>query len=207
MKTKIFKQEAKKSLKGKWKKSFLMVLVFFITQLLTSLLIGWLMFKTQYDLILAAISIIIMPTLGYGLIASFIKLKREEKVNCFSTLYYAIRDLDKVWKVLGKFIFKMLIIIIPLILCAYLLVVQIVSFAIGYGIDISFFVGLFGTITFGILLVTQMLYYSLNNYILYDYNDLKAKEVLKKSKELMKYNRWNLFKLALFNFTYSCSVP
>ena len=102
----LLRKEARENLKGKWKKAFIIMFLFYIINILTGTITTWIATTTPYGLITLVLNIAITIPLNYGLLVSFIKLKRNEEVNCFHFVYYAIRDLEKVWKVLGKLILK-----------------------------------------------------------------------------------------------------
>ena len=195
----VIRKEARGNLKGKWKKSILMLIIFYITQALITFLISLLGKVFKQPLLLFILNIMITIALNYGLLVSFIRLKRNEKVNYLHFIYYAVKDLEKVWKVIGRLLLRLLIYIVGLVLSMYLLIIETVSLCYGYGVTIAFFVGIIGTIIFSILLTMNVLYYQLNNYILYDNNTWKAKQILNESKRLSTNHRWDIFKL-IFSF-------
>lgn len=191
----ILRKEARENLKGKWKKAILIMLVYYIITILISWLRSYLVANTEYGLLINIFNIIITISINYGLLATFIRLKRNEKTNCFHCIYYAGRDVEKFWKVIGRFFLRLLLPIIALILSAYLVITEVISLYYGYGIRLSFFVEIICFIAVTVYLCMQMLYYSLNNYVLFDNNKLKAKEILNESKRLMKNHRWDFMKL------------
>ena len=193
----VLKKEAKTNLKGKWKKAILIMLVFFVITILISFLKSLVATKTPYGLLANIFNIIITVALNYGILASFIKLKRNEKVNCFHFIYYAIRDVEKVWKVLGRFILRLLLYIIGFLLSIYLVITETISLVYGYGVRLTYFVEIICLIAITIFFNMQILYYSLNNYVLFDNNKLKAKEILNESKRLMTNHRWDFLKMNL----------
>ena len=193
----VLKKEAKNNLKGKWKKVILMMFVFFIVTLILTILKDLIAVKTQYGLLATIVNIAITLTLNYGILASMVKIKRNEKVNCFHFIYYAFRDGEKAWRVLGRLLLRMLLYIIALVLSGYLVITEIVSLCYGYGMRLSFFVEIIAFIAFTIMFCKCVLYYSLNNYILYDNNKWKTKEILNESKRLMTNHRWDFLKLNL----------
>ena len=193
----VLRKEARENLKGKWKKAILIMLVFYITSILISWLRGYLVVNTAYGLLVNILNIVITININYGLLASFIKLKRNEKVNCLHFIYFAGHDAEKIWKVIGRFLLRLLLPILGMLLSAYLIITEIISLYYGYGIRVSFFIEIICFIAVTIYLCMQMLYYSLNNYILYDNNKLKAKEIINESKRLMKNHRWDFIKLNL----------
>lgn len=193
----LLKKEAKNNLKGKWKKAILMMLVFFVITILLNILKDVIAVISPYGLFATIVNIVITLTLNYGILASMVKIKRDEKVNCFHFIYFAFRDGEKTWRVLGRLLLRMLLHIIALVISGYLVITEIVSLCYGYGMRLSFFVEIIAFIAFTILFCKDILYYSLNNYILYDNNKLKTKEILNESKRLMTNHRWDFLKLNL----------
>ena len=193
----VLRKEARENLKGKWKKALLIMVVFYILTILIDFLKVWIATNTPYGTFANIVGIVINVALNYGLLASFIKLKRNENVNCLHSIYYAGRDVEKVWKNIGRLILKLLVYIILLLLFLYLTVIEIFSLYYGNGIRLSFFIEALVTLAISIFLSMKMLYYSLMNYVVYDNRDLKAKEVLKESERLMKNHRWDFIKMYL----------
>lgn len=193
----LLRKEARENLKGKWKKGFIIMFLFYIINILTGTITTWIATTTPYGLIALVLNIAITIPLNYGLLVSFIKLKRNEEVNYFHFVYYAIIDLEKVWKVLGKLILKLLPYIMALTLFAYLMITEFVSLYYGNGMRLSYIVEILGVILFSVLLSMKALYYSLNNYILYDNTTDKAKEILKESQRLMTNHRWDFLRMNL----------
>lgn len=193
----VLRKEARNNLTGKWKKAILMMLTFFIVTFILSFINSWISSNTQYGMFANILSVVITICLNYGLMGSFIKLKREEKVNILHFIYYAGRDAEKVWKLIGRLLLRMLLYIIGFLLAIYLVITECISLYYGYGVRLSFFIEIIALIAITIFLCINMLYYSLNNYILFDNKELKAKGILNESKRLMTKHRWDFIKLNL----------
>lgn len=193
----ILRKQARENLKGKWKKVILMMLVFFALTILLSYLKDWLVINTPYGLISNIINAVIVVALNYGILVSFIRIKRDEKINCFHFIYYAARDFEKVWKVIGRMLLRLLVYIISLLLLGYIIITEIVSLYLGNGIRLSFFVEIIAFIALTIFFCMKMLEYSVNNYILFDNKEDKAKNILNESKRLMKGHRWDFVRMYL----------
>ena len=180
------RQEARSNLSGKWGKGALIILVFLLTMPLIAFI--------------PMASIIIMMPLSYGLIVSFIKLKRGQSVIVQDFLSEAFESIGKVWAVFGNIMAKLLVHLILLVVFSIIsgfaglatikgsLVGS--SSALGTG---SFFgtIGTLGCVIVSISLALKSLYYSLSMYVLYDNKELTGKEIVEKSAELMQGNRWN----------------
>lgn len=193
----VLRKEARDNLKGKWKKALLIMLLFYTVNTIITLITNWIIENTTYGLVALVVNVITTTALSYGLLASFIKLKRNEKFNCLYFIYYAVRDSGKVWRNIGRIILKLLLSIIALILFLYLMIAEFVSYYNGYGMRLTFIVEILGVIGFSIWIGLRILYYSLNNYVLYDNKDYKAKEILKESERLMKNHRWDFVRMYL----------
>ena len=73
----VLRKEARENLKGKWKKAALMMVLLYITTTLVSFCVSWISQNTQYGLLAIIFNIIITISLNYGILASYIKLKRN----------------------------------------------------------------------------------------------------------------------------------
>lgn len=193
----VLRKEARENLKSKWKKAFFMMFTFYIVTILIEILKSWLIYVTQYNIFVNILGVITNVVINYGLLVAFIKLKRNEKVNVLHFIYFAARDTEKVWKLIGRLVLKLLIPFILLLIFLYLSVVDFVSLYYGYGVRLSFFIEIIATLGIGIYIAMKSLYYSLMNYVLCDNIDWKAKDVLKESKRLMQSHRWDFIKLNL----------
>lgn len=194
----IIKKEAKSYLKENWIKSFIFVFIFFLTQLAISILISLMIQNTPYILLGNIIYIMLSISLSYGLTCSLIQIKRKEKCNPLHIFYFTFKNFDKFWRLIGRLAFSLSFYILASILCLYLIIYSYVLFINGIaGLDISFILGIIGSIAFSILLTLKSLYYILNNFILFDNNTLSSKEILLESKRLMTKHRWDFFRLIL----------
>lgn len=193
----VLRKEARNNLKGKWKKALLIMLLFYMITILIGVAANWIALNTTFGMIAIILNIVITVSLNYGILVSFIKLKRNEKTNCAYFIYYAITYGGKIWKIIGKIFVNLLLYILPLLLFLYLMITEFISLYYGYGMRLSYFVEILGVILFSVLLCMKVLYYSLNNYILYDNEKHKVKEILKESERLMKNHRWDFLKMNL----------
>lgn len=193
----VLRKEARNNLKGKWKKALLIMLLFYMITILIGIAANWIALNTTFGMIAIILNIVITVSLNYGILVSFIKLKRNENINCAYFIYCAIAYGGKIWKIIGKIFVNLLLYILPLLLFLYLMITEFISLYYGYGMRLSYFVEILGVILFSVLLCMKVLYYSLNNYILYDNEKHKVKEILKESERLMKNHRWDFLKLNL----------
>lgn len=198
---------AREALKGKWGKAALLTLCYSLIMFV----INWLLHLVP--VVGAIVEFVISLPLSFGLLVSFMKLKRDEEVNYTDFFNIGFSNFSKVWGVFGNMILKM---IIPVVL----VVVFLIVFMIGIGGSISGiallhnygdsyyaaassgfgglamigFIGYFASIIYAIV---KGYLYSLSYYILYDNPDKSGKEIVESSESMMRGNRWSFFWLGL----------
>lgn len=196
---KVLRKEARENLKGKWKKALLIMLLFFTLNFILTLFTYWILINTTYGIFACILNIFITVPLSYGLLTCFIRLKRNEKTNYMYLIYDSYKYANKIWKLIGIVIWKLLAYILVWGLSLYLMINEFVSLYYGNGMRISYVIEILSVIIFSVIICMKTLYYSLNNNILYDNKKYKTKEILKESERLMKNHRWDLIKL---NFSF-----
>jgi uncharacterized membrane protein len=200
------RKTARESLSGKWGKAALMTLVFFLIEFGISFVLGLFQDIPVLSIIASIVNVAITTPLSFGLLVSFIKLKRDEDVTYTSFFNDAFSSFGRVWGVVGNIILKLL----PLII---LLIVFIVMAVIGMGGALSSsilstssqtssfsalgIIGFIGYIICIIALIPKSYLYSLSFYILHDNPQMSTRDIVEKSETLMRGNRWNFFWLSL----------
>lgn len=196
------RKEARESLKEKWGKGVLITIMYFLVTLgmeIVSRLIP--------GLGAIAVAVIGVP-ISYGLIVSFMKLKRGEEVSCVDFLVDGFQSFGRAWGVTGNIMLKLLVpIIVAIVLLVLAMVVGIPMIAVSatsYGSTttaligtIVMVVGMIGYFVAIIWAAIRGLYYSLAMFILKDHPELTGKEIVEKSKEYMTGNRWKYVCLSL----------
>lgn len=190
------KAKARESLKGKWGKAALITLVYVIINWVINFILGFIPFIGGI-----LVTIISLP-ISFGLLVTFMKLKRNEEVTYTDFLSLGFSNFGKVWGVFGNMILKL---IIPIVLVVVFIMVMVFS-GIGAGVGVAFrstsattgFSGLIivGLIVYIVSLIYLMLksyYYTLSFYILYDNPNKTGKEIVEESQKLMTGNRWSFF--------------
>ena len=204
MPTSEIRKEAREALKGKWGKGVCIVLAY----LLISFIVGFVQGlageeSIMYDIVEIANAIISLP-LSFGLIISFMKLKRGENVNSFGFLNDGFSRFGKSWGIWWHTFIRVLL---PLI-CMMLLVVLFVAFCIFSANSSSSTISSTTTVILaivGIVLYIAILVYAFSRSLLYvlaynisyDNPEMSSKECVLKSAELMKGNRGNYLLLDL----------
>lgn len=194
------RKNARESLSGKWGKAALITLIFVVINWAIGFVLGFIPFIGGI-----LVTIISLP-ISYGLLVTFMKLKRNEEVSFTDFLNLGFSSFGKVWGVFGNMILKL---IIPIVLVVVFIMLMTFS-GIGAGVGVAFnsvsattsfagltIVGLIGYIISLIYLMVKSYYYSLSFYILYDNPDKTGKEIVEESEKLMKGNRWSFFWLGL----------
>ena len=194
------RKNAREALNGKWGKAALLTLVYAVITFVISFVLNLIPF------IGSIASFVISVPLSYGILVSFIKLKRNEEINYTDFLTIGFSSFGKIWAVFGNMVLKL---IIPVVLVVVFIMLMTFS-GIGAGVGIAFksasattgFAGLaivwaIGYIASLIYLVVKSYYYCLSYYILYDNQDKTGKEIVEQSEKLMKGNRWKFFWLGL----------
>lgn len=193
--------EARKSLTGKWGKGALITLCYSIVEGAISLIqnIGQNSGNNTIQIILSILASIISVPLSYGLLISFMKLKRDEEVNTFDFLTIGFSNFSRAWLVSLNVLVKMLL---PagLIVLSMILVGVFAALAGGTSNTVFLVLMVFAIISCVvgyIWAIVRSFSLFLANYIAYDEPNLSAYECCKKSMEKMKGNRGNYFTLTL----------
>lgn len=191
---------ARESLKGKWGKAALITLVYIVINWVISFILGLIPF------IGGIASTIISLPISFGLVVTFIKLKRNEEVTYTDFLNLGFSNFKKVWAVFGNIILKLIIPVVLVVVFIMLMVFSMIGAGVGVatnstsattGFSGLTIVGLIGYFVSLIYLMIKSYYYVLSFYILYDNPNKTAKEIVEDSQKLMTGNRWNFFWLGL----------
>lgn len=200
MVTSQIRANARESLQGKWGKAALLTLVYGVITFAISFVLNLI------PVVGSIILLVIELPISYGLLVSFMKLKRNEEVGYTDFLSLGFSSFGKAWGVFGNMILKM---IIPLAI----LVVSIVIIAIGFsgsiigtitdsssaaiGFSGMGIIGLIAYLVSLIYIIVKGLLYSLSYYILNDNENMSGKEIVEESARLMRGNRWRFFWLPI----------
>lgn len=190
------RKSAREALSGKWGKAILILLAYFLFTFALGFVSGLVEDIALLSLIVEIATVVVSIPVSFGLIASFIKLKRGEEVKAFDFITYGFTNFSKGWKVAGNMLLKMWL---PILL--YVLATIAFSFITAFGITasamsdsaslmvIAMIVGIALFIAAFVYLFITSLSYSLSYFIAYDNEAMSGKEVVEKSKEMMKGNR------------------
>lgn len=191
------RKEAREALKGKWQKAACITLVFLLFSSIAGFIQGFLDENSALYNIIDIIFLIVSVPLSFGLLISFMKLKRNEEVSVF-TLFK--EGFSKSSKAFGIWFHIFIRLLLPII-CLFLIAILMISLWVVNILTQSYLVLKMLSI---VLFITTILYvacrsllYTFAYNISYDNPELSSRECVKKSEALMKGNRGNFFMLEL----------
>lgn len=122
------RKEARNHLKNKWGKGVLITFCYFIIEMIISIIVN----KTEdisiVNLIIGIAQLLISVPISFGLIISFIKLKRDEDVGAFDFITSGFGSFKKSWAIYLRMVLKM---IVPIILVIISIVIITASTFVG----------------------------------------------------------------------------
>lgn len=148
-------------------------------------------------LVYQILMLIIALPFSYGLIASMLKLSRNEDVSITDFITTGLNNMKKVWQIFGRTLLK---VILPIILFIITAVISILAFSYSVISSANPAIVIISLILFvaaTIYYIVKLLSYILTNYILYDNPELSAKEIVEKSERLMNTHKWDYIILCL----------
>lgn len=190
------RKQAREALAGKWGKGALITLVYFAFEFVLGFISGKVEDIAFLSSIVSIATIVISVPIAYGLIISFMKLKRGEDVKCYEFFTLGFSNFARGWKIAGNTLLKMWL---PILL--YVLATIALVFATTFGIAasavsssasfvvIASIIGIALFIAAFIYLFITALSYSLVYLVAYDNEAMSVKEVVEESKKLMVGNR------------------
>lgn len=191
------KKDAKIKLSGKyWKAISINLLYVILTAVLE--MIGSLIDNNIFSIIYSILIIIISLPFSYGLIASMIKISRNEEVATFDFINIGLQNIGKVWKIYGRTLLKLALPIFLMVVAIVLTIIRIAMLFASYMTTTSSTTTsspVFSIIVTVLMiaaiiyLIVKALLYVLTSYVLYDNQNASSKEIVEKSAELMKGNR------------------
>lgn len=193
------RKEAREALKRNWGKAVCIILAYLVFSFIIGFVQGLVAKTILYTIIDLAFLVISMP-LSFGLIISFMKLKRGEEVKSFGFIKDGFANFSKAWGITWHTFIRLLLPIICLILIIVLMGTLIsISIINGYssislGLAIAAVILYIATI---IYVVSRAYLYALAYNIGYDNPELSSKACVLKSEALMKGNRGSYFLLEL----------
>lgn len=202
------RKSAREALAGKWTKGVLIMLAYLAFSMFLRFVNTLLQNIPFINLIVTLAIIIISVPISFGLIVSFIKLKRGEDLKAFDFITYGLNNLKRSWKislkVLSKTWLQILLNTVATIALAFILL-WLIALLFSEFASIDFASSLISTIVF-ILYLTSLIYlyskllsYSLVYLIGYDNEEMSAKDLVEESAKLMHGNK---IKFLLLQFSF-----
>ena len=189
------RKSAREALSGKWGKGVLIVLAYFLFSFALGFVTSLVEKIPFLAFIIEVATIIITVPISFGLIASFIKLKRGEEVKAFDFITYGFNNFARSWKIAGNILLKMWLPILLYVL-ATIAFVFITSFVVlaalaksSIFVVIATIIGITLLIAAFVYLFVKSLLYSLAYLVAYDNEEMSGNEAVEESKKLMMGNR------------------
>ncbi len=190
------RKQAREALSGKWQKGVLITLIYFAFELVLGYISGWVEKIPVLSFVVSIGVLVISIPITFGLIISFMKLKRGEEVKCYDFFTLGFSNFARSWKLAGNMLLKLWL---PILL--YVLAMVILGFSISFSIATAIIaqsstaaviisiVGIVLAIASFVYLFISTLSYALTYMIAYDNEAMEAKEVVEESRKLMTGNR------------------
>lgn len=198
------RKQAREALAGKWGKGALITLIYFLFTFVLGFISGLVEDIAFLSFIIEIAIIVITIPISFGLIASFMKLKRGEEVKCYEFFNYGFANFGRSWKIAGNILLKMWL---PILL--YVLATFAFIFATSFGlvastiassstfVVVASFIGIVLFIAAFVYLFVKSLYYTLSYMVAYDNENMEAKDAVEESQKLMAGNRGKFVLLQL----------
>lgn len=190
------RKSAREALTGKWGKGALITFIYMLFEFALGAIGGQTENIPFISLAVSIATIVISIPISYGLIISFMKLKRDEEVKCYSFITDGFANFTRSWKIAGNVLLKMwlpilLYVIATIVLVAAVSVGTVAGIATQSGsvIVIASTIGIALFIAAFIFLFVKSLYYALVYMVAYDNETLEPKDIVEESKNLMAGHR------------------
>lgn len=121
------RKDARNHLTNKWGKGALIILCYFLIEFAINLVSSLTEEIATLNLLVSIATLIISVPLSYGIIISFMKLKRNEEVKAFNFLTLGFSSFSKAWKVAFSMFIKLLV---PFVLTVISMIVLIVGISL-----------------------------------------------------------------------------
>ena len=190
------RKQAREALSGKWQKGVLITLIYFAFEFVLGYISRLVEQIPVLSFVISVGVLVISVPIAFGLIISFMKLKRGEEVKCYDFFTLGFSNFARSWKLAGNMLLKLWL---PILL--YVLAAIVLGFAVSFGVITTYMansstvaviisiVGIALWIAACVYLVISTLSYALTYMIAYDNEAMEAKEVVEESKKLMTGNR------------------
>ena len=197
MKSSDYRKLARESLSGKWKKPVLMTLIYYF--LFVLIIIAEIILKISDKDLSNVINTILQVPILYGLLVAFLKVYHSEDVDSFDFIELGFSKFARSWQVA---LYTLLRLLLPFGIMFASIFITSMCFALGFlagsipSIILGVIFGVLSVVSY-IWLLMKSYYYKLASIVAIENPDMKPKEAVDKSKELMQGRRGKLFVLEL----------
>lgn len=198
------RKQAREALAGKWGKGALITLIYFLFTFALGFISGLVEDIAFLSFIVEIAIIVINIPVSFGLIASFMKLKRGEEVKCYEFFNYGFANFSRSWKIAGNILLKMWLPILLYVLATFAFILAtsfgLVASTIASSstfVVVASFIGIVLFIAAFVYLFVKSLYYTLSYMVAYDNENMEAKDAVEESQKLMAGNRCKFVLLQL----------
>ena len=192
------RKDARVALAGKWGMAVCITIIYFVIAFAMGLIQGLFDEGSIMYAVIGLVYLILSMPLSFGLVISFMKLKRDEKVSCFDFLKDGFARFNRSWGIWFYTFVKLLLPIVCLILIVILIVFLVYARVVNGSTNLNIALAIASValyIASIVYIVSRSLLYALAYNIAYDNPELSSKDCVLKSESLMRGNRGNLFLL------------
>lgn len=200
MKISIFKEEARFSIKEHKKAVFGTTLLFTLISIMFSLCLIALTGEdgslTTAGFIVYIVMFLVTIPLSCGVINTIVKISSNQKVGATEFINHSVKNFVKTWKILFRIFLKAIVISA----IAFVLILGILIFlitVIKVSEQVVKITSVILSAIYTLILLIMLLPYSFSFFIFSENPDMNAKEIINKSKELMKGNLVSFILLTL----------
>ena len=200
MKISIFKEEARFSIKEHKKAVFGTTLLFTLISIMFSLCLIALTGEdgslTTAGFIVYIVMFLVTIPLSCGVINTIVKVSSNKKVGATEFINHSVKNFVKTWKILFRIFLKAIVISA----IAFVLILGILIFlitVIKVSEQVVKITSVILSAIYTLILLIMLLPYSFSFFIFSENPDMNAKEIINKSKELMKGNLVSFILLTL----------
>ena len=118
------RKDARVHLTGKWGKGALITLGYFVIEFIIGFISGLFGENSTMNMIISIIQLIISVPLSFGLVITFMKLKRDEEVKAFDFLNLGFSNFKKSWVIAGNMFVKLIVPIVLVIVSVIIIIIK-----------------------------------------------------------------------------------
>lgn len=193
MRASELRAQARESLKEKWGRAAILTLIYLIASFIISYL------AQETETVGAIISLVISPIISFGILASYIKLSRNEETSLMGFLDDGFKNFGKIWGVAINSFFRLILPVLLIFISGVFSIVNnfVANSGASSASSIVSILSLLCTVVGLVWFTIRSFSLSLTSLILFDEPSLSSSEIVKKSMSLMQGNKLRYFWLSL----------